>query len=74
MFNTYDGDVFSTEAAGGSMLVIENPTYMRKELPKYIPQLFVLKWSWQPDTPGNYFRKTIEENFPVEKLQAMIDK
>ncbi|HVT85764.1 MAG TPA: hypothetical protein VHD35_11210 [Chitinophagaceae bacterium] len=74
IFNTYDGEVFTSESLGGTMLVTENPKYMRKDLPKYIPQFFVLFWSWEPNTPGYYFRKMMEENFPIEKLQAMIDK
>ncbi len=66
--------VFSTEAEGGSMLVIENPKYMRKDLPKYVPQVFVLAWAWDPGPWALRFRKAFEENFPIEKLQAMIDK
>lgn len=58
------------------MLVTENPAYFRKDLPKYIPQLFVLllekvNWSFSPKQDPI---KLMEENFPIEKLQAMIDK
>jgi len=58
------------------MLATENPAYFRKDLPKYTPQLFVLLlerdgWLY---TPKNEPIKLLEENFPIEKLQAMIDK
>ena len=71
-----EGPIFLPEKDGGIMLVTDNPNYFRKDLPGYIPQLFVLSWSrspvkakWETD-----FRKAIEENFPIEELKAMIDK
>lgn len=71
-----EGPIFLSESQGGAMLTTENPTYFRKDLPAYVPQLFVLtctwstnKFKWETD-----FRKAIEENFPIEALQAMIDK
>ena len=67
--------IFVTEAEGGQMLVTENPAYMRKDLPKYVPQFFVVAWAWEsPSVPSENIRKIIEANFPIEKLQAMIDK
>lgn len=66
--------VFQTEAEDGKMLVTENPAYIRKDLPRYIPQLFVLVWEWMDDKPSHNFREMVEANFPVEKLEAMIDK
>ena len=67
--------IFITEAEGGQMLVTENPGYLRKDLPKYVPQFFVVAWAWEsPSLPHENIRKIIEANFPVEKLQAMIDK
>jgi len=68
--------IFTSEAAGGKMLVIENPAYFRKDLPKYIPQLFVLtfdKYGWA-FIPKREPITLMEEYFPIEKLQAMIDK
>jgi hypothetical protein len=68
--------IFTTQAAGGKMLVTENPAYMKKNLPKYIPQFMVYTW-WDcrcgVDPSLNPY-KLIDENFPIEKLQAMIDK
>jgi hypothetical protein len=47
---------------------------MRKDLPKYIPQFFVVNWKWGNWPPQADIAKLIEERFPFEKLQAMIDK
>ena len=33
--------IFITQAEGGRLLVTENPAYIKKDLPKYIPQLIV---------------------------------
>ena len=68
--------IFISEANGGNMLVTENPKYFRKDLPKYVPQLFMfsiskIKWWFTPKIDPI---KILEEKFPIEKLQAMIDK
>ena len=68
--------IFSSEANGGYMLVTENPKYFRKDLPKYLPQLIVfsiskMRWWFTPKIDPI---KILEEKFPIEKLQAMIDK
>jgi hypothetical protein len=68
--------IFISEADGGYMLVTENPKYFRKDLPKYVPQLFMfsiskMKWWFTPKIDPI---KILEEKFPIEKLQAMIDK
>ena len=69
-----EGPIFLPEKDGGIMLTTENPNYFRKDLQGYVPQLFVLSWTWGTKKWEANFRKAIEENFPVEKLQAMIDK
>ena len=70
----YEGPVFIAEEEGGNMLVTENPDYFRKDLPNYVPQIFIVSWSWNNKPYGLRFKAAIEEKFPVEKLQAMIDK
>jgi hypothetical protein len=74
--NISNTPIFTTEAQGGSMLVTENPAYIRKDIPKYIPQFFTIileKYNYPfPPVPDPY--KVIEESFPIEKLQVMIDK
>jgi len=66
--------IFITEEEGGKMLVTENPAYIRKDLPKFVPQFFIVYWTINPGAPGEHLRKRIEEYFPIERLQAMIDK
>lgn len=68
----FDG-TFSDEKEG-KMLVTFDAAYFNKTLPDYIPQLMVLCWRWEKNTPGIFYKKQIEENFPIEKLKAMIDK
>jgi len=74
IFSTDVEKIFIPEAQGGAMLVTENPNYMRKDLPKNVPQFFVLHWDCGSNPGDVFFRRMIEENFPIEKLQAMIDK
>ena len=70
-----EGPVFQSEAEGGCMLATENPNYFRKELPKYVPQFFVIElMPGDPKHSNMNFKNIIEENFPIEKLKAMIDK
>ena len=67
--------IFTTSTAGGHMLVTENPAYI-KDLPKYIPQLIILRM-WNrgdgPDPALNPYH-IYYNDFPIERLQAMIDK
>jgi len=59
----------------GYMVVIENAAYMRKDLPKYVPQVLTVSMAWDEDwKPQSDIGKLILEKFPFEKLQAMIDK
>ena len=59
----------------GYMVVIENAKYMRKDLPKYVPQILTVKMGfdeyWKPQADVS---KIILEKFPFEKLHEMIDK
>ena len=66
--------IFRPESEDGQMLITENPAYFRKDLPKYIPQFFVILLSWDNRKSGINFKNLVLENFPIEKLQAMIDK
>ena len=68
--------VFTPEEQAGYMLITENPNYFRKDLPKWVPQLFVLTFEereWAAKLKKDPL-KAVEEDFPIEKLQAMIDK
>ena len=69
-----DMPIFVEENVGW-MVVIENRKYMRRDLPKYVPQLFAVSWSWDESwKPESDVGKLILEQFPFEKLQVMIDK
>jgi len=69
-----EGPIFLSESQGGVMLATDNPNYFRKDLPAFVPQVFVLSWKWDKEKWGIDFKKAIEENFPIENLHAMIDK
>ncbi|MES1221041.1 MAG: hypothetical protein ABUT20_36410 [Bacteroidota bacterium] len=70
----YSTPVFETDPAYGLMLIIENPDYIRKDLPKHVPQLFEINLVWDEWVPQEKFAKIFQEKFPTDKLQAMIDK
>jgi hypothetical protein len=65
---------FSTSEQGGRELVRLNPDYFNTSLPKYIPQLLVVYWSWDKNKPGMYFNEQIEKHFDFNALQNMLDK
>ena len=66
--------VFETDPAKGSMLVTENPDYIRKDLPKQVPQFFILSLTWDDGPSQKKVAEIFEQNFSFEKLQTMIDK
>ncbi len=65
---------FSTAEQGGRELVRLNPDYFNTALPKYIPQLLVVYWSWDKNKPGVFFKEQIEKNFDFNALKNMLDK
>jgi hypothetical protein len=65
---------FAKEGQDGIQLFCFTSKYFNKDLPRYAPQFMVLYWKWGQDPPSLYFAKQMEENFPVEKLKALIDK
>jgi len=68
--------IFITQADGGRLLVTETPAYIKKNLPKYIPQIIVYTmWNAEdgPEPALNPYH-LYHRDFPIEKLQAMIDK
>lgn len=72
-YDDFNGS-FDTEAEGGQHLVVIDPVYFDNKLPDYIPQVMVLRWSWNKNLPGIYFSEVFEKAFPFEKLTAMLDK
>lgn len=70
----YADQVFESDRLKARMVVTENPDYIRKDLPKHVPQVFVIRWRCN-DWPGQKnVCDIIDQHFPFEKLQAMIDK
>jgi hypothetical protein len=67
-------DPIFTDEKNGWRLVIQNPDYMRSDLPKYVPQLLVVSWTWNDWKPQADLARLIEEKFPFDQLQVMIDK
>jgi hypothetical protein len=74
LVETPDMPIFITTREGGKMLITENPAYIRRDLSKYVPQFFILNWTFDPGAATENVGKRIEQYFPIEKLQAMIDK
>jgi hypothetical protein len=56
------------------MLITENPDYIRKDLPKHVPQFFLISWRCQAALPQKKVGEIISQHFPFVKLEAMIDK
>jgi hypothetical protein len=65
---------FAKPGQPGIKLINFTTKYFNPVLPRYVPQFMVLYWKWGQDPPSLKFAKQLEENFPVEKLKALIDK
>jgi hypothetical protein len=65
---------FSTDEKGGRMIVLINTAYFNMQLPKYVPQFIAMYWSWDKSSSIQNFKNQFEQNFPIDKLKAMIDK
>jgi hypothetical protein len=72
----HDFKQFSTLEKGGRMMVLLNNNYFNMQLPRYMPQLMVLRWRSESNNnaPSQFFKKQFEANFPIDKLKLMIDK
>jgi hypothetical protein len=69
----FDGK-FTTIQNGGQMKVAANPDFFKNGLPYYRPQFMVLFWRWERTNPASMnFVRQLEADFPVERLQAMLD-
>ncbi len=65
---------FVRQGNAGIKLITFTSSYFNKALPRYVPQYMVVYWRWSPNPSNLKFAKQFEENFPLEKLQALIDK
>ncbi len=69
---TFNGK-FGNES-DGIKLVCFSTAYWNKDLPRYAPQFMILYWMWDGYIFAGPIKQQLEENFPVEKLKALIDK
>jgi hypothetical protein len=65
---------FVKQGQPGIKLISFTAKYFNTALPRYLPQFIILYWQWGQDAPSLKFAKEMEDNFPVEKLKALIDK
>jgi hypothetical protein len=65
---------FGDENSGGGRLIDVGSKYFNNDLPRYVPQFMILYWRWTDDPVSLRFKNQFEENFPLEKLKALIDK
>lgn len=70
--NFYPDNIFTTDSANGHVFVIENSGYLRKDLPKYVPQFFFVTWNCNDWEGQKKIGEIMDSKFPFEKLQAMI--
>jgi hypothetical protein len=70
----YNPSVFETDPEKGLLIITENPDYIRKDLPKHVPQFFIVSSRWNDWPPIHKFAEDFGLHFRFEKLQAMIDK
>ena len=67
---------FGDEKEGGFRLVLwaGGDAYFDKNLPRYVPQLIEVYWSYGNYQVSQHVKNQFEKNFPFDKLKAMIDK
>ncbi len=66
---------FGDEATGGQRLVLSamNKKYFDTSLPRFVPQLMQVYWSFENAGPvGKYVKEKFETDFPLQKLKSMI--
>jgi len=64
---------FGKESDGVKVIAFST-AYWNKDLPRYAAQFMVLYWMWDGYMLATPIRQQFEDNFPVEKLRALIDK
>jgi hypothetical protein len=62
------------EENGGSRVVVFSTGYWNDNLPRYAAQFMIIFWYSDEDPISLSIRKQFEENFPLEKLKALVDK
>ena len=66
---------FSQDPKDYSEVLMANRSYFHQDVPKYIPQFIVLDWVRSYGSAvETRIARDFDANFPIEKLQAMLDK
>lgn len=65
---------WANEEKGGSRVVVFSASYWNQELTRHAAQFMILYWHWDNDPVSLSVKNQFEENFPLEKLMAMIDQ
>ena len=70
----FDGS-FTTLQNGGQLKITVNQEYLDRRLAAGRPQFMVLYWAWEKRNAASMnFKQQFESDFPIEKLQAMLDQ
>lgn len=66
-----DTDIFIPEEKDGTVLLMVNPAYFRKDLPKYIPQFMIARIQGGESglVSERYFAKMIKKNFHLRNCR-----
>lgn len=70
---SFDGK-WEDEEKGGSRVIVFSTAYWKESVPRHAPQFMILYWQWAGAPISTSVVKQLEENFPLEKLKALIDK
>jgi len=62
------------EENGGSRVIVFSSSYWNKDLPRWAAQFMILFWRFDESPILIRVKNQLEENFPLEKLKALIDK
>lgn len=65
---------WAEEENGGSRVVVFSSSYWNKDLPRWAPQFMILFWRFDHSPILTRVKNQLEENFPLEKLKALMDK
>ena len=65
---------WADEENGGSRVVVFSSSYWNKDLPRWAPQFMILFWRFEESPILMAVKNQLEENFPLEKLKALMDK
>lgn len=65
---------FAKPGEEGIKLIAFPAKYFNRQLSRYVPQFMIVYWRWGAHPANLTFAKAFYDNFPVAKLQALIDQ